>query len=281
MGLLSGIFGSKPKSTVQTRSTLNPKQQELLDILFTNISQPEQVTPFTGRLTAPLSEGEQTSLRALEERALAIARGDPLLSGASDAILSAFDTSGSDFDEFFESTISRPLMESFREDILPAIDRKHSKNFFTGGRRASEARATEDLLDSLVNARGRLAFETREADRTRALTAAGLAPGLASAGTTELLGILASQALPREVEQLGLNAAYQEFLRQQQEKDVNINQILAALDLDTLENIATVTGGSSGLLGSFLGGPGGGALGGLLGSFFPPAGKTAGGAALR
>ena len=69
---------------------------------------------------------------------------------------------------------------------------------------------------------------------------------------------IGAQGLPREIQNMEIAAQYADFLRREGVQDTRISQLLASIGLPTLENIATVTGGTQGLLGAFAGGVGSG-----------------------
>jgi len=75
MGLLDFVFGSEPESTITPTSTLTANQQAAESTLADFISgagDPNTVQPFEGDLVAPLSQLEELSLSALEERAMSL-----------------------------------------------------------------------------------------------------------------------------------------------------------------------------------------------------------------
>lgn len=73
MGLFDSIFGSSPRASTETRSTLSPEQQELLTQLsgiFSSATPTREFSPYTGNFTAGLSDLEGLSLSALEQRTM-------------------------------------------------------------------------------------------------------------------------------------------------------------------------------------------------------------------
>lgn len=256
MGLFDSIgdalFGDKPDAKIRQKSRLSPEQQNLLKRLesFLNVPVEESVTPFEGDLTAGASGLESLSLQALEQEALGrVEGGGQLFTQASDALSQILTAPPTDFEDFFQTNVESPLLETFSEEIQPRIRASNAKNFFSTGRQDIESRATEDLIQEIGRARESLAFQTREADRAAKLTAAGLVDPVTAAPINQAIRLLQAGRVPREIEQAGLTAEYQEFLRRQQQKSDRVRQLLQAIGVPVQENIALVTGGSSGILG--------------------------------
>ena len=84
-----------------------------------------------------------------------------------------FDDPAVNFDDFFQTNVQDPLLESFQEDVLPGISRSQGPTgFFSGDRLRQDEQAREDLLGQLVRSRSDLAFRTDQAQRDRQLAAA-------------------------------------------------------------------------------------------------------------
>lgn len=197
-----------------------------------------------------------------------------------------------EIDDYFQKTVANPLMEQFQEDILPQISRRAagSGNFYGSDRAKADSEATEDLLSTLGRERSRMAFDARESAQNRGLQAsqftsqvesqtemqnadrqiqaamgeAGIDQDRASLELQTIAQNLSAQGIPREQRNQELAKQYADFLRQEGARDTHIAQILSALGLQAQENIITVEEGSSGLLGSFLGGGGASAIMGMF-----------------
>lgn len=225
----SALFGTAPESKIEAVTTKTPEQEEML----------KQLLEFLGQysMDSGLGNLEATSLAGLERFAEEGAGGgSQLYQAGSQAIQQILGAGGEDFEQFYQTGVKEPLLEEFEEDVLPRISRRFGRSgFFGSERQAADVGAREDLLKSLVRGRS----EARLGARQQEIQAAGLIPGF-EAGRAET-GLTAAQ--------LGL-----------EERRRRLAQTLGALDISALENIATVTGGSEGLVSAFLGGAGGGAL---------------------
>lgn len=269
MGLLDSVFGSAPEAEVTQHSTLRPEQEQILKQLSGIFNKRgADATPFPGDLNVGLSGLEGVSLQALENRSEDLLAGESeVLNRGKGALVDLLTSQPADIDDFFTTNVQEPILTAF-EDNLGTIGRRFSKNFFGTGRKEQESRAFEDTFDALTKERSSAAFNERNRTLDRTLAATGLVPEIAGAETNELLKLLGAGGVPRGVETDNLLRQYQEFVRQQGQGDQQIAQMIATLGVPTLENIATVTGGSQGLLGGFLSGGGGGvtasALLGLL-----------------
>lgn len=268
MGFLSGVtdtlFGKDPKLETQGKTTLTAGQNKaleevLLPFLTGTPFQDVKGTPFEGQLSAG-----QTDL----ERQLAGAAGSTI-EGTTDTfgrVSSALDPflagDVGDFEDFFQRTVAEPGLQQFQEDILPALDRQFGPSgFFGSERNRANVRATEDLTDALTRERSRIGFETRESALDRALQAAqisGQLPGQAAGALGQLAPIAGTE---RQVQQQALDREFQEFLRVNvAERDKRIEQLLAALNIQGVENLGAAIPGTQGIAQSFLGGGGAGGL---------------------
>lgn len=259
------LFGESPEATVSSRPTLTPEQKRRLDELLGGLNLPgdigEAVVPFEGQLSAGLQPIQQTSLAALEQMALNLASGgSPTgsgLQGQAETALGGLLTEGpTDFEDFFKTNVEAPLLKSFEEEVVPRLQATQARNFFSTGRERAQDRGQEQLLNTLGRERSSLAFQTREADRNRRLQALGLVDSITGLPINQAAQLLAVGEIPRSIEQAGLSAEYAEFIRQQQQRSERVQQLLQAIGLPAFENIAQVTGGSSGLLQGFLQGGG-------------------------
>ena len=78
-----------------------------------------------------------------------------------------------DFNQYFDQSIQAPALQAFRENVQPAISRSFGGNaLFDEDRRTADARANEDLLQSLGQQRAALGYQTRQDEIGRAHAAA-------------------------------------------------------------------------------------------------------------
>lgn len=268
MGFFDFLLGTEsevvsPQAQVQQVSKFTPEQNDLLKQLIEQLGSgsnatgvggftPIEFQPSSGELSPGLSGVQETSLEALEQRALLAATGgDANTQATNKALQSLLSGDATDFNDVFTQTVQNPLLETFQEDILPGISSQFAGNFFSSDRTGIQERALENLGDTLAQERSRLSFQTQESALDRQLQALGLAPGIQQGQLGELTTLLSAGNVPREVEQQLTEAERTEFNRQQEQQSLRINQILAALGLDATENIATapvVLPGSTGFL---------------------------------
>jgi len=309
------------KSTGVQAPLTTPGQNELFDLLqrYLGAGVGANIQPYGGPLGVSLSALEEAALGklgsylndpnfgALSRKAVGTASrlqdpayqspGDVFSSyaGPLEEFVTGFaDRSATDFSNYFEESIKKPLLETFNRDVMPDISRRFSPSgFYSSQRLESEDRAREDLLDALTGSRAELGFNTREAALTRgaslgqsalsatdnafdrALTAARASAAIEGGPISNIAQILSAAAVPRNVASGNQALRYSEFLRQQQQKNIDIQNLLNSIDLDLLENIVAVPGQKSGgnpllkligtAIGATIGGPSGASIGGSIG----------------
>ncbi len=287
------LFGVPPSAVFEQMSLLTPEQQAALrGLLGPGGALQAPIPGFEGQLTAGLSNLETTSLAALESEALLRvpgatpgdaggapgvaggAPGQPAPTGFGSATptqqtalqtLEELLTAGpTDFQDFFRTNVEDPAIKTFNERILPSIQASQASNFFSSERLSQEDRARSDLGANINAERGRFAFATNEASQDRRLAALGLVDSVTGAPVNQAIQLLEAGRVPREVEQAGLTAEYGEFLRIQQAKSQRVEEIIAALNVEGVENFGVGLPGTSGLVSDFFGGGGGD---GFLGIF--------------
>ena len=273
MGFLSDMLrGREPSTTVDTRSTLTPEQEAALSDLFGFFRSRggAEVEPegFGGQLSADLSGRELTSLAALEQRALGGAE-DPLRNASSEALMGLIKGQGqpTGFEDFFRTNVENPSLRGFQENVRPAISRKFGgSSFFSNERARADDASVRELLETLTQSRGDLAFQSKEAGLNRLMQALGLQQSRDTGDIDNLIKSLGAFGVEREVKQGGLDREFGEFTRVQDEKARRIAQLLAAIGTSGRENIATVDPGKTGLIETFLASLASGAGKGLGGS---------------
>jgi len=275
-GFLDTLFGTAPSSDVQQLPTMTKGQRALLDQLVNYFKGQggslAGFDPFTGTAGAPANDLQGMSLAALEQMSMNLT-GPNSTQNMADQTLQSFlrgdQTGTSNFNEFFKTNIQDPAVEAFNKDVLPGISRSYGgSNFFSTDRQKAEQQATKDLTTSLTQSRASGQLQERNTNIQTLLAAIGLAPqlagGYANAGATLLGGSLSA----RSAEQASLDAELKRWIAEQTLKGTSFEQMLSVLHSSPFENVVTTSGGTTGLLNSFLGGLGQGA-GTVLGGKIP------------
>jgi len=243
MGVFDFLFGEAPSQEITPQTTLTPEQERLLKALIAQITEGQGEAPF-GIEAGAL---ELQSLAGLEALGTAIPGGQAGTAAAETGLgaLEALFTQGpQDIDKFFTETIEKPALEAFRETTIPDIRTRFAPQFFGGERREAEARATEDLIESLTRERARVGFEARESDLNRIIGGAGVLPGAVGsqfAGPTSqaniMLGLLGAGGTTRDVTQQQLD-----------ERNRRMREALGALGISGFENIVFNDPGTTGFI---------------------------------
>lgn len=170
-------------------------------------------------------------------------------------------------------TATRQLRQTYDEVTLPRL----RQNFTAAGQMVQPqssspfdmavARATSGLLDSVGDTTGNILFGNYEAERQRQGDAAAKLPQIETEELNRTIASLQEQALPRLIEQYGVDQGLAEFERR-------VNVLLQALAIggglsSGQPVVLPGTEGSGGLVGSLLGGAGqaaGSAAGAAAGS---------------
>jgi len=230
-----GVIGSLFSSDVET-TPLNASWQRKGMKALSKTAQPgaeERVArageAYTGDLVAGLSEPEQISQDLLAQYlAGSPATNDPLFQAAESELTNTlsgdtYDPVGGAYYQAYRNAVQRELRNATNE---LAARTSASDQFFGGGRIAEEGKLQEGAVNTLALELGRLS----EAERQRRLEA--VQPALTMTQykeTAPLTRVAAAQeygALPRQIEQAELDAAYQEWNRQ-------LNDLGIALDVYT------------------------------------------------
>lgn len=229
------LFGTDAEANITTESTITPEQQEALNQLLQLLGE-DVVNADTSGTLSETQQGAQDEITSLIDSGL--------ISGSGTALQNIINADPQSIDDVFTSTVADPLTRQFREDILPQISRNFAGQFFGSDRQNADARATEDLIQSLTSARSDFAFNSQEAQRNRALQALGLVPGVTSAAT-----------------EFGQGADLSELQRRRQEEERLrlIELLLGGAATPTQETIGVATPGTAGAVQGFLSGVGEGA----------------------
>lgn len=259
-GIGDFLFGEDPKLDTKTTSTLTPTQQELLNkflIPYLKGTPLESVTgtPFKGARTAPLTVDEQLIQQLVSPLTES---SNNTFSSLTDTLTSLLNPGVTDVSDVFKQTVANPLIDTFNEDVLPELGRRFaSTDPFGSDKLNSLVSSADNLTDSLSRGLTQFTFDTDQAAKNRSIQAAQLLQAIPGLQTSALQGAGSIAALPRTIEQQGLDVEFQEFLRTQvAERDKRIQQILAALGFQTQETIGAGLDGSDGFINSFLGGGG-------------------------
>ena len=274
MGLgsfVSSIFGGGEEAEATTQSTMNAEQRKILEKLL--LPYFESVSPvgdyreeaYPGKLSTGMSNLEQMSLAALEERAKGFAAGEktPLRQEGESALTRTLQADPTEWENFYQTNIQEPLLKEFEEDIYPRIGRKYAPSGYWSGERArSEEDAVENLTDALTRGRFETGFAARESALERSLRGAQMVPEYDETEFNPLLRLLQAGGVPRGVEQGALDREYQDFLRRIGGRGDIVNQMIGAIGVPTTQTVvkpgspgADLTGlAQLGTLGAKLGG---------------------------
>lgn len=261
------LFGSGTKTRVNPYPTVTPEQAAAYSELLSSLSGGGGgATPYPGALGVDLSNLEKTSLSGLEQYAMDLVSGGAgqTLDKSNQALGDILSSGPADIEDYFSKVVQEPLLRNFEEDVLPRIGRRFAPNdFYSSDRVRSEDLARRELGTSLATSRADVAFKARQDAIQNKLAALGLAPGIAGARGALLGQTLEAGKVPREAALTNQALSYDEFIRQQQEKQDKIKALIAALGIPQFENIGVSKGGSTGILSGLASG-----VGSFLGSYF-------------
>lgn len=264
MGLFSSIgkalFGEKQKTTVTPTNTLSPDQQaasaELLKFLEGK-GNPATQKQFTGDLVAPLSNLENLSLAALEDRSRAIGTtGDPNIRAASEALMQILNRGETDANDYIQANITDPLTDVFNETRAGTAGR-FADQFFGSQRQKQDSTDFENFMDTLAATQTGARLDIRNQDTNAILEAIGLAPQLAGAEQNQLLDLLEAGSVPRENETARLLGEFEKYIQNQGQQNDLASIIAQYIGIPAQENIVRNRAGTSGLVGGFLEGAAG------------------------
>jgi len=241
-------------------------QTQLSQYLGGTIGQPGRA--YGGQMVAGLSPYEQMGLRGLSGMTMTPGAymGDPATMGALQRISSGMYASPAGF----MAGPGKQLLESWQEEIMPELRGEYGrKGLFLGtGRQRAEQESAESLMDVLT--RGMVEYEqTGRAQQLQAIPTMLQAPAqLETQRLQNILGISGAQmqagAVPRELEQAGLSAQYQEFLRTQPGATPEMGLLMQLLGMEPYDiygQMAAMQPGTQGTMkqwgSSLLGGMGG------------------------
>lgn len=299
----SSLFGSAPKATFSTQSTILPSQNQLLNDLVGILETGDPVAGvqrYGGTYAEPLNSLQTTSLAGLESIASGV--GDTTattktpqqttaIDNSFNALTKALDYTAPKIDssESFQKGVVDPLTSNFESRVLPAISSQYAGSAggaFSSGRQQASQQAGETLNDTLASYGSKYAYDAAAANQTADLNAQtarlqalGLAPAITATPTVldtslsglttdtinQLLGTLKGGEAGRSIGQIEKAGEYGEFTRQQTEEQQIIADFIAAMGVPTVQTSGVGSGGSTGILGGALSGLSG--FGGAFGNW--------------
>lgn len=289
---MSFLFGSAPSSSTTWLPDIAQPQLQLLDQLSQLLQgggQPPGVTPLQGPFAASASPLQLTSLAGLENIAQnaptgASASQDALTGASTDALYKLLTKGAPQIDatDVIQKSVIDPLMQQWNQRILPSVIGKYAGS--AGGTYSSDAEkarqsAASDLETNIANAAGNLGFQAAQANQNATLsglnTALWQTPSIASLPSTLqgenanlLYNLLQAGGVPYSIAEQQITGGLNAQLNTQQQTQQKLADLIAAFSPQTLQSNTTVSGGSSGLLPSLLGGlAGNSGLGTALGSW--------------
>jgi len=180
--------GSSPQRIATTTSNVSPwaEQQPYLTEGFQQAKDNVLNAPRTyypNSTVVPMSNQTNTALGLQEARALG---GSPLVDAAQTMVQNT--ASGdylADGNPYLQSAIqnaTQPVMEQFNEDIMPKIQSGFSDagRYGSGLQARAQERAGQTALDQASKIASNMAYQNYSDERGNQLSAAQLAPGLAS-----------------------------------------------------------------------------------------------------
>ncbi len=210
---LADMFGNN-KSGVDPYGALNPDQRQLSQALGPQLTSAVNA-PYTnylypGQTTAPITQGEQDVVNN-SSRMNAVA-------GKTYDQLATYDPQK--FNQDFNNEIQDPTFANFKNNIEPYLAQEIPS--FGTARANVVARNLTDLQNNLLQQR----FTSNQAAKDTAINA------LNSANTYNQ-GAEAIAAVPRVIQQAGLDAQYNNFIQANQQKQNSVNQALNFLGIST------------------------------------------------
>lgn len=253
-GLGNMLTGTSPQANVGQYGLLSPEQQKALDQLLAQLT--GGASPLTqqygGQLTAPQNLAQMASLTALENASQAMvpgAPGSPTDTSAS-ALKDVIQAGPQDLTDYFQKSIAAPLMQQFTQQVMPATEGRFAgQGVYGSDFMKQQGIDVGNLGTAMSSALSDAVTKSLQAQQANKIQAALGLSNVGATGINDILGIQAGAGTAQQFAQSPLTAAYQQFLQGQQGQQANINAILNALGIKTKETIATVTPGTSGLMG--------------------------------
>lgn len=208
----AGFMGSKTKKNYDPYGELNPEQKQMTQALGPYLTNQINTDPklYEGQLSEPISN-EELGIVGSSNRLAAMSE-----SGYSDLINPDLNAYNKQFDE----QMANPQYSMFRRNVLPGI--QEAMPTFSTAMGETTKRGYQDVTDTLSQQR----YAGWQAAQDRRLQAMGQAPStMAQFGQ--------NAAVPRALQQAGLDRSYSEWMRGQDQKNTSVNQMLSFLGLRT------------------------------------------------
>ena len=288
MGFLDSLMGTSPE--VKSRSNLSKSQQKLLSGM-TGYYQPftsgnvdvyggdrvANLTPFQNDIYGQLDtlQGQYNPSTQSTPTTLAnLLSGNTSLQQMLQGYVSGDYAKPSYLEDLYRTSTYDPMMESWKNDILPSLRGEYEQKGLyrsggASGRPRAESSEAENLMDILGRTRAEFMTTGEDNAKARQLQAMGMDAGLIEmmlggeeralerpndlmagnlANISTMLGL---GELPRSINQSELDVQHQDWLRTQPGTRPQDQMIMALLGLDTMDTV--VTPGSQGFLSDLLG----------------------------
>lgn len=267
------VFGSEPEAETSQHPTMTPSQSALLEKLLKQFSKQAgkaaKLDEYKGPFAEPLSNLQKLSLSAIEN--LSKEMGSTATYQAADqALLNQLQTGGKqDITETFEKSVVNPYTKNFMDTILPSV----YGNFGGTGAYGSDKLkmqnlALRDLNDSILSEGSKLSFTAGNEANKNILQALGLTENVLNIPMNAAVTGLNAGSVIQNTGQKAIDNKLNYIQNRNQLKQGQLQAMLAALGLRPFENITTVSGGSSGIMGNVISAAGTAAGGGFFGSPF-------------
>lgn len=241
------LFGSEPKTKIQSVSLFDPEQQKIYTSLA-NLLQGQVgagVSPYPGTYTP----GATTNQQQIYELVNQLLRGQgPMQSEATGVLTDAMNLMDpTKAQDYWEKGIKAPMMQSWQQDIVPQILEQFAAYDAGGSGPARKAVAESgryletDMGSMLENYLTQLRREAEGAAQT----------GLKYPQTL-LQSVLGPATQQRQIESEQLQEPYEKWMMSQPWANPWLKYVLPLLNLKTKENIATQSGGQQGIFGDLL-----------------------------
>lgn len=189
---MSGDDEPATYQTVQTDSAPWEKQQPYLESGFelakTNVLE-KPTEPYPNSAVVPFAPQSETGLQMQEQRALA---GSPVTQAGQamvqDTLEGDYLSAGNPYFQQAVTAATRPMVETFNEDVLPGIQSGFSGagRYGSGLQQRGQQRAGEALLRQVGDVAGTMSASMYGDERDRQMQAGLLAPDMAAQDYTDI-----------------------------------------------------------------------------------------------
>lgn len=249
MGILQdikGFFTGSP-AQMQTFGNLSPEQQAALSQVLQQLTSGQNTQAYGGQLTAPVNPLQQASLSAMEQAAMSAASPTSGTATSTQALTDIINAKPQDLTSYFKTAFVDPATMAFENQVMPALEGQFKGMAGYGSDFAKAAgTAASTVGTNIASQEAQAVQEALTRQQANKLSAATALPGVATADIQNLLSLQAGGGVAQATAQAPLSAAYSEFQRQQQAKQMNIQDILAALGIQTKSPV--VVPGQAGFL---------------------------------